>query len=169
MDSGFGINGASTSHAEMTSSRLDYWTPFILENGVKQSFDLELRPHSIAENGPYEFNFQGDNKKFIDLSSLRLFGQMRVKVLNDKGNWVSPKDVAKFPKDWGLVNNFYQSLFSSVVIKINDLEVGEKSTNAYAYMSYLQTLLGTSSSQAKNHIHAPSGFINRPYTATLNI
>ena len=26
-------------------------------------------------------------------------------------------------------------------------------------MSYLQTLLGTSSSQAKNHIHTPSGFI----------
>ena len=26
-------------------------------------------------------------------------------------------------------------------------------------MSYLQTLLGTSSPQAKNHIHAPSGFI----------
>ena len=67
MDSGFGIN--SLSRDEMTSDKFDYWSPIVFENGIKKSYDIELRPQSVGNDGPYEFNFQVDNKKFIDMSN----------------------------------------------------------------------------------------------------
>ena len=160
MDAGFGIGGFSKSYTEMTTSKLDYWTPFIMENGVKQSFELELRPHSNTINGPYEFSLQADSRKFIDMSTLTLHARMGVRVEDAKLGSVIPSKIAELKKtDWGLINNFYQSLFSSIIIKINDTEIGDLSYNSYPYMSYLQTLLGTSSSHGTNHILPQRGFI----------
>ena len=48
MDSGFGIAGHSKSVQEMTTSKLDYWSPLVVENGVKKSYTIEIRPQSIA-------------------------------------------------------------------------------------------------------------------------
>ena len=42
MDSGFRFDGFSKSVEEMTSSKLDYWSPVIVENGVKKSYNIEL-------------------------------------------------------------------------------------------------------------------------------
>ena len=70
MDSGFAIAGRGKSYSEMTTSRLDYFTPVVFENGVKKSFDLELRPHSNNQDGPFEFSYQPDGRKFVDMSSL---------------------------------------------------------------------------------------------------
>ena len=160
MDSGFGIGGFSKSATEMTTSKLDYWTPLIIENGVKRAYELELRPHSNTLNGPYEFSLQADNRKFIDMSSLTLHGRMGVRVEDEHLGSVTPSQISGFGKaDWGLINNFYQSLFSSIIIKINDTEIGDLAYNSYPYMSYFQTLLGTPSSQSSNHILSQRGFI----------
>ena len=161
MDSGYGIGGHSKSASEiMTTSKLDYWSPLIIENGVKQSYEIELRPHSNSYNGPYEFSLQADDRKFVDMSTLTLHGRMGVRVFDDELGAVIPSKIKEIPKsDWGLINNFYQSLFSSIIIKINDTEIGDLAYNSYPYISYLQTLLGTSSSQATNHILSQRGFI----------
>jgi len=36
MGSGFCIGGHSKSVVEMTTSKLDYWSPFVVENSVKK-------------------------------------------------------------------------------------------------------------------------------------
>ena len=41
MDRGFGVGGFSKSVSEMTSSKLDYWTPCIIDKGVKKSYNTE--------------------------------------------------------------------------------------------------------------------------------
>ena len=94
MDAGFGIGGFSKSYTEMTTSKLDYWTPFIMENGVKQSFELELRPHSNTINGPYEFSLQADSRKFIDMSTLTLHARMGVRVEDAKLGSVIPSKIS---------------------------------------------------------------------------
>ena len=156
MDSGFGIN--SLSRDEMTSDKFDYWSPIVFENGIKKSYDIELRPQSVGNDGPYEFNFQLDNKKFIDMSTFTINGRMGIQILDEASNKyvrITNENAAKI----GLINNCYQSLFSGVTVKINDTEIGDSSLNSYPYSTYLQTLLGTSSSQNINHVNIARGFI----------
>ena len=156
MDSGFGINGHSKSVSEMTTSKLDYWSPLIVENGVKKSYPIEIRPHSMNENGPFEFSLPANPEKFIDITSLTLHGRVGIRTKDDKGNWVHPP---KTDKTWGVINNFFPSLWSSIVVKMNDTEIGDVSNNSYPYTSYLQTLLGTTSALSKNHILKEQCFI----------
>ena len=158
MDSGFGLGGLSKSIAEMTTSKLDYWSPFIIENGVRKSHDIEIRPQSISVDGPIEFHLSADPEKFTDISSLTLRGKVGVRVKNN-GVWKPVSEIDPTPDSWGVINNFYQSLFSSVIVKVNDCEIGDISNSSYPYTSYIQTLLGTSASQSGNHILAERGFI----------
>ena len=62
----------------------------------------------------------------------------------------------------GVINNYYQSLFSSVTVKVNDCEIGDIANNSYPYTSHLQTLLGTSCSQPGKHILEERGFFKEP-------
>ena len=158
MDAGFGIGGFSKSVSEMTSSKLDYWSPFIVENGVKKSYNMEIRPQSMSVDGPIEFHLAADPEKFIDISTLTLHGKVGVRVRKN-GAWIPVYSMDPKPESWGVINNFYQSICSSIIVKVNDCEIGDIASNSYPYVTYLQTLLGTSSSQAGNHILSERGFI----------
>lgn len=156
MDSGFGIGGHSKSVAEMTTSKLDYWSPLIVENGVKKAYDIEIRPQSTATDSLIDFFITADDEKFIDITSLTLHGKLGVRAFNENTrSW----DLVQNDGTVGFVNNHYQSLFSSVTAKVNDTEIGDLSNSSYPYSSYLQTLLGVSSSSAGNHILFHRGFI----------
>ena len=152
MDSGFGIGGFGKSAVEMTTSKLDYWSPVVVENGVKKSFNIEIRPQSISQDGPIEFHFPTDPEKFIDIAGLTLHGRVGLRFRSNTG-WEEKAE------EMGVINNFFHSLFSSVTAKINDFQIGDIANNSYPYTTYLQTLLGTSSSQAANHILSQQGFI----------
>ena len=108
MDSGFGIGGHSKSITQMTTDRLDYWSPFIVENGVEKSYVTEIRPQSISGDGPIEFHLAPNPERFIDISTLTLNGRVGIRVKGDDGTWKN------LDKDNGskvsVVNNFFQSL-----------------------------------------------------------
>ena len=159
MDSGFGIGGHSKSVVEMTTSKLDYWSPFIVENSVKRSYKTEIRPQSIPGDGPIEFHLSADPEKFTDITTLTLHGRVGVRVNEGDGIWKPVSSLSPRPKSWGVINNFYQSLCSSVTAKVNDCEIGDIAYNSYPYATYLQTLLGASASQAGNLILSERGFI----------
>ena len=149
MDSGVGIAGHSKSVLQMTTSKLDYEAPFIVENGVTKSHEIVVQTQSnISSNGPIDFHLQPDPEKFTDSSSVVLHGKAGLQVFRKVQNkWETVKGLDPTPA-FGVINNFFASLISSCVVKVNDCEIGETSTNSYPYMSYLQTLLGTSASQS---------------------
>lgn len=155
MDSGFGIGGHAKSVVEMTTSKLDYWSPLVVENGVKKSYNIEIYPQSTSTEGPIDFHLAGDPDKFIDIATLTLHGRLGLRKRNNDGEWRPVDDNTR----GGFINNFYQSLFSCVTVKVNDTEIGDIANGSYPYTSYLQTLLGTSSSQAANNILQQRGFI----------
>ena len=148
MDSGLGISGHSKSVLQMTTSKLDYDSPFIVENGVKKTHEVVIQTHSnTSNNGPIEFHVVGDPEKFTDASSVMLHGKVGIQYKNSDGVWENVRRLPTTPP-FGVINNFFSSLISSCVVKVNDCEIGENSSNSYPYLSYLQTLLGTSASQS---------------------
>ena len=80
MDSGTGIGGHSKSVLQMTTSKLDYDSPFIVENGVTKSHEVILRTQSNTENGPIEFHMQPDPEKFIDPTTFQLHGKVGMRM-----------------------------------------------------------------------------------------
>ena len=181
MDSGTGIGGHSKSILEMTTSKLDYESPFIVENGVTKSHEVIIRTQSNTENGPIEFHLQPDPEKYIDPTTFQLHGKVGLRVkhnnmwkplswsenlreflrqLKEKDNNLEQLALTDAEEiKYGVVNNFFSSMISSLVCKLNDCEIGDTSTNSYPYLSYLQTLLGTSASQSGSEILSSQLFI----------
>ena len=86
MDSGLGISGHSKSVLQMTTSKLDYDSPFIVENGVKKTHEVVIQTHSnTSNNGPIEFHVVGDPEKFTDASSVMLHGKVGIQYKNSDG------------------------------------------------------------------------------------
>ena len=158
MDSGLGIGGHSKSVVEMTTSKLDYKSPYVREKGVKKAYRIEDSKNT-SKSGPIEFEFEADAEKFTDMETVSLKGKVGIEVKKG-GVWKSvAKDSASSTTKWGLINNTFSSLFTSVVIKINDCAIGDSADNTYPYLTYLQTLLGTSASNAGSNILEVRNFI----------
>ena len=75
MDSGLGISGHSKSVLQMTSSELDYESPFIVENGVTKTHDkLGLSCAKLRSGSGLGFDqilayFDGKWFKFANLAN----------------------------------------------------------------------------------------------------
>ena len=139
MDSGLGIAGHSSSYRSMTSSKLDLFQPITYENGATRGYDVDYYPIAPpSDNGPVEFYIPPDPEKFIHIQSMKLYGNVRTKKKGTNGEW----SYTVFNNDQVyLINNGFHSLWSNVIIKINDTEFGDSGTNSYAYKSYINTLL----------------------------
>ena len=158
MDSGLGIGGHSKSIVEMTTSKFDYDSPYVREKGVKKAYRIE-ESKNFSKSGPIEFEFEADAEKWTDMETMAVKGKVGIEVKKN-GKWVSvAKDSSSSTAKWGLINNTFSSLFTSVVIKINDCVIGDSADNTYPYLTYLQTLLGTSASNAGSNILEVRNFI----------
>ena len=145
MDSGTGIGGHSKNIEEMTTSKLDLFSPIIVEKGVEKSYRVIYHPNSyFGSTGPFEFTIQPDPEKYIDIQSAILHGKVQIFKKNQAGVWVAL--VKLTDKKVALVNNGLQSLWSNVIIKINDTEIGDSGENSYAYAALIQILLGAKES-----------------------
>ena len=110
----------------------------------------------LGENSiPFVFEISPDPEKWTNLSSLRLHG--RVKVFNTTTN-AAPAET----ENWSVINNFYQSLFSKVIVKINGTEISDPSSNPYPYKSYIETLLNYSNDFKEKILTASHWFEDPP-------
>ena len=141
MDSGIGIGGLAISQDEVASSAFDLFAPIEIENSITKASKVVTRPISASNSrGPFKFLFPADPEKWTDCESLRLSG--RVKIRRYEAGAL--KDFDNSVKEVSTVNNFYQSLFSSVICTVNGVDITDPSGNWYPYKAYLETLLSYS-------------------------
>ena len=166
MDSGIGIGGHSKNIEEMTTSKLDLFSPTIVEKGVEKGFRVIYHPNSyFGTAGPFEFNIQPDPDKYTDIATLTFHYKTKIRKQNNTGVYV---DLVKgTDKKIALVNNGYQSMWANVTIVINDTEIGDSgaSTNSYAYGAQFQTVLGAKES-CKDTILYARQFIKEEFPST---
>lgn len=142
MDSGTGIGGHSKAFEEMTTSKLDLFSPIVIEKGVEKNHRIIYHPTTYSgEDGPIEYSIQPDPDKYIDIQTATLHGKARIQKKTNE-TWGNIANTDKV----GLINNGFQGLFSTVVIKANDTEVGDTNPHSYCFSSFLQTLLGAKES-----------------------
>ena len=154
MNSGIGIGGLSTGKDEIASSQFDLFENVELETGVKKIHTQTFRPISSTNSqGPFIFEIPADPEKFTDGESILLQGRMRIqkKVANVLSNLPAGEKVST-------VNNIFNSLWSSINIRLNETEITDPSSRWYAFKSYFENHLSYST-PTKENILAFKGYI----------
>ena len=155
MDSGLGIGGLSLGKDEVASSAFDLFSPIEIENSISKASKIVTRPIATSSSrGPFKFLFPPDPDKWTDCESLRLSG--RVKLRRYNAGALADFDVNI--KEISTVNNFYQSLFSSVICTVNGVEISDPSGTWYPYKAYLETLLSYSSATKGGRLRTTAFF-----------
>jgi hypothetical protein len=154
MDSGLGIGGLNIGKDELASSQFDLFDNVEVETGVKKMYTQTFRPiSSSSSKGPFTFELPSDPEKFTDAESIRLHGRMRIRK-NDAGTLSNLPAGEKV----SAVNNIFNSLWSSINIRLNGTEITDPSSRWYSYKSYFENLLSYSSA-TKENILSFKGFI----------
>ena len=155
-DSGsIGIGGLSLSKDEVSSSAFNVFAPIEFENSIKKANKVTTRPiASTNSRGPFKFVIPADPDKWTDCESIRLSG--KVKIQKNNGGTLS--NFTPTDNEVSTVNNFYQSLFSSVECSINGVEITDPTGNWYPYKSYLETLFSYSKSTKDGRLQSTCFF-----------
>ena len=155
MDAGIGIGGLGVEKDEFVDSKFDLFGKTDYEVGIKKTISQTFRPQSTTTSkGPFSFLIPSDPDKFTNAESLRLHGKMRIMkkdtgtgaLSNLNGEYVAP------------VNNIFNSLWSSINVRLNETEITDPSSRWYSYKSYFENLLSYSSA-TKENILSFKGFI----------
>ena len=150
-----GIGGLNLSKDELTSSAFDVFAPIEIEASIKKANKIIARPiASTNSRGPFKFVIPSDPEKWTDCESVRLSG--RVKIQKNDGGILSNFSAGN--NEVSTVNNFFQSLFSSVECSINGVEVTDPSGNWYPYKSYLETIFSYSKSTKEGRLQSQCFF-----------
>ena len=143
MDSGLGVGGLSISKDEVATSAFDLFSRIEIENSIQKASKIVVRPiASTSSKGPFKFVFPPDPEKWTDCETIRLTGKVTLK--KKAGGVLS--NFSNNHNEISTVNNFFQSLFSSIDCVINGVEITDPSGNWYPYKAYLETLLSYSKS-----------------------
>ena len=151
MDSGLGIGGLSLSKDEVASSSFDLFSGIEIENSIQKANKIVVRPiAATGSKGPFKFFFPADPTKWTDCETIRLSGKVTLK--KNRAGVLS--DFSDAENEISTVNNFFQSLFSSIDCTINGVEITDPSKNWYPYKAYLETLLSYSKSTKEGRLRS---------------
>ena len=142
MEAGTGLGGHSTGKDEIASDSFNLFPENDIENSIQVVSSVVIRPvNTTTSKGPFNFEVPSDPIKFTNAESFRLHGRMKI-VKQDGGNLTNEKV--------GTVNNIFHSLWSKVVVNINDVAINDPTNSWYAYKAYFENHLSYSKGTKTN-------------------
>jgi len=129
-------------------ANLPIFSPPTLQSELEESYQEEVNPLGDIKQGPIEFNIVGNND-FIDINATTL--HISVKITKSDGLAFADKAEVAFK------NNVLHSLFSDVIVTINDTIV-EGGEMQYPMKSMISTLFTYGTDTMEKQLWA-SGFV----------
>ena len=150
----------SRNSSDSFPSELDLFQAPVQKTGILEGEWIEKTPHGGIASGdsPIEFLIDGSTDHYIDLNNTFLSIQCHVKKYDGT---LLPEDSAVIP-----ANYLLHTLFQSLDIEINGIEVEHESN--YAYRAYLETLLNHGTEAKSTHLATSMWYNNIPPKATAD-
>lgn len=127
---------------------------------IESSHMIQYKPiSSLTDDSPIEFVIAGNGEEYLDLAHTMLNLQVSIKTNLPEADIEDDKR-ALFP-NLGPVNNFMHSLFSQVDVFFNQKPVSPPN-NAYAYRSYIETLLNYGPAAKQSHLTSVLWHVDTP-------
>ena len=162
MDSSTGIGvGAFQYTPEQRTGEINEFNPFQKPTYFKRDFKPDkviVRPTSTSagkHGQPYEFKLEADPYRWTNLQNIRIVGQMRVVKVNLADGKTSKPGA---DEDFGLVNNFKQSIWSKIIVKINGCEIADPTSDPYAYKALVECLINYTTEYKENVLFLQNGY-----------
>ena len=141
--------------------RFNIFEKVVQDKSVVASNIIEYHPLSqlSANASVIEFCVSGDGQSYLDTSNilLRITGSLK------DADGIKNADV----KD-GVCNNLFHALFNQVDVSYNDRQLTE-STNNYAYISYIRTLIETTEGEKRNSLQSQLFFADTSEKISSNL
>lgn len=140
-----------------------YSDPIMLETFQSNYVDQEIDAKQSIKNPPFEFEFHPEANSFIHLSSIYMTVKAKIKLADGKNLEAADNH------NVGAINNFINSVWRQIDVKLNERIINEGSSTHIGYKSMLETVLSYSSSTA-NKLEAAGFFApktkscDKPYT-----
>ena len=130
----------------IVDSRFNIFEKYVQDKSVVACNIVDYHPVSqLSTNASViEFNISGEGQAYLDSRNILLKITGSLKETDGRTN-ANVKD--------GVCNNFFHALFNQIDVSYNDRQLTE-STNNYAYISYIRTLIETTSGQKSSSLQS---------------
>ena len=136
--SALGISSINIDQAEETGGILGVFSKPPVDTLLQKSNIVEILPlNPISKGSPLEFILGPWHDKFVDTSSIRLCGQIRLRKVADNGALSNTTEA----DDVSVCSNFPLAMWKSLSVLANDTEVMDVRSSCYPLKSYLDCLL----------------------------
>lgn len=151
-DHGIGALLETARDEPMANSGLSFFEPLRMDNSIADFKEYESRPLSGESSGPFQFNIAPEDGLFLDPSSLRLRGELKVQKLNANGALINLEsaDAGKV----SVVNLFPASLFKNLTMQFNNRDVSFTASPQNALKAYIETITSYGKEAMKTHLYA---------------
>ena len=155
-----GYNLDNNSYPDFNNSVFNLFSNNQPTSEIKGKLNMVLRPERkiTADTNIITYTMMPVPDKFLWPDSIRLVGKMVLeKKPKDATAWTTPLATDKVT----VMNNPQQNLFSKVIIKLNDTEISDPSTDPYPYQSYFATTFNLNK-DFKEHLHTQLFYKDTP-------
>lgn len=153
-----GVGSLQDTQSDLMTQSLDLFSPSQVEDTMLYHREAKYYPTgALTDDGPFTFEIPAESSMFLDTSSFRLEGQ--IKIVNiTTGQEVDLVDNEKvFP-----VNMWPHALFKTTQVSINGVMVSFVSTPAAHYRAIIETLLSYDEQAEKTHLAASGLCLDDP-------
>lgn len=145
-----GVGAMQETQSDLMSENLDLFAPTQVEDTMLYHREAKYFPTgALTDEGPYTFEVPAESSLFLDTSSFRLEG--RIKIVNiTSGQEVNmgAGDIC-FP-----CNMWPHALFKTTEVSLNGIMISYVSTPAAHYRAMIETLLSYDENALKTHLRA---------------
>jgi len=135
----------ASSTVESMVSELDIFAPPVIQTSVLSGDWQYFKPvQTISQDGPITFMVPGNGEAYIDMAKTLLY--VRMKVVDSATNAAIAND-----KNYTVVNNTLNSLFSDIKVEFNQTTVSSASSMNH-YRSYLENLFNYNDTAKTSHL-----------------
>ena len=136
--SALGISSINIDQAEETGGILGVFSKPPVDTLLQKSNIVEILPlNPISKGSPLEFILGPWHDKFVDTSSIRLCGQIRLRKVADNGALSNTTEA----DDVSVCSNFPLAMWKSLSVLCNETEVMDVRSSCYPLKSYMDCLL----------------------------
>lgn len=143
-----GIGSMQETANEATSGSLDLFTPLVRETGMDSFRECSYLPSSMQSAGPFDIFCPAEGELYVDLSTVRLEGKVRIMKKDTNGTLINLVEDDKVAP----VNLFPYALFKAIECSISNVQISFISTPNSNYKNYLTNLLSYGSDAANTHL-----------------
>ena len=145
------VTGAGSKNVALPSSNRFAWNEDItVQTQVAGNQLHRVRPINPNQAGPWHFIIpKSSGGLWPDYHSIYLNGAVRIKERDS--NKLAEKGEGK---NWSVINNFFQSLISSLWLTVNNTIFRDPRPNNYAYKSFMVQLLNITNA-VKDSFYSP--------------